>query len=82
MLVAGTDAAELESWVRQELGLAPDATVAIAEKPGTDPRCADMVTEVEITPPGEAIYSFHIERPMAEMVRMDLIAALAFGGAH
>lgn len=41
-----------------------------------------MVTEVTIAAPGESEYAFHIERPLAELVRMDLVAALAFGGGR
>lgn len=78
----GTNASELETWVREELGLEPEATVRIGEKPGTDPRCSPVVTEVAIETAGQGPYSFHIERPLGELVRMDLIAALAFGGGH
>ena len=78
----GTTAADLEGWVREELRLGNDATVQIGEAPGTDPRCSPIVTVVEITDPPESPYSFHIERPLAELTPMDLIAALAFGGGH
>ena len=78
----GTTASELETWVREELGLEPEATVRIGEKPGTDPRCSPVVTEVAVDAAGQDPYSFHIERPLGELVRMDLIAALAFGGGH
>ncbi len=78
----GTTAAELEVWVREELSLSPDATVEIAEKPGTDPRCSDVVTEVAVTQPGEDPYTFHIEQPLAELRSIDVVAALAFGGGH
>jgi hypothetical protein len=76
--------AQVEVWVREELGLDPDQTVAISEKPGTDPRCSPIVTQVAIGPSaaGADAYAFHIERPLAELVRMDVIAALAFGGGH
>lgn len=77
-----TTAGDLESWVREDLSLDGAATVAIAEKPGTDPRCSPVVTEVAVTNPGGDSYSFHIERPLAELERMDLVAALAFGGGH
>jgi hypothetical protein len=78
-----TEAAELEAWVREELKVDPAQSVDISELPGTDPRCSPIVTAVEIGPTAEAAaYSFHIERPLAELVRMDLIAALAFGGGH
>ncbi len=78
----GTSADELEAWVREELGLEPTASVRVSEKPGTDPRCSPIVTEVAIESPGERPYSFHIEQPLVEMTRMDLVAAIAFGGGH
>jgi hypothetical protein len=78
----GTSAADLEKWVRTEMGLPPEATVEISERPGTDPRCSDVVTQVAVTSPGETPYSFHIEHPLADLVPMDLVAALAFGGGH
>lgn len=78
----GTTADQLESWVRQELSLDARASVGIAEKPGTDPRCSPVVTEVAVADPDGDAYSFHIERPLAELERMDLIAAIAFGGGH
>ena len=76
-------AAELETWVREELRLDPGQPVAISELPGTAPRCSPIVTEVAIgATPQSAAYSFHIERALDELVRMDLVAALAFGGGH
>ena len=77
-----TKEAELQAWAREELRLDPAAEIRVAEKPGTDPRCSPVVTEVAISEPGETPYSFHIERPLAELTRMDLVAALAFGGGH
>ncbi len=78
-----TTPAELESWVREELQLDDAQDVAINEMPGTDPRCSPVVTAVEIgAAAGSAAYSFHIERPLDELVRMDLVAAIAFGGGH
>jgi hypothetical protein len=52
--------------------------------PGTDPRCSPVVTQVAVgaSAAGSQAYAFHIERPLAELVRMDLVAALAFGGGH
>ena len=76
-------AAELETWVREELAVDPAQTVDISEQPGTDPRCSPMVTVVAVGATAEAAaYSFHIERALDELVRMDLVAALAFGGGH
>ncbi|MDQ6797459.1 MAG: hypothetical protein M3011_05445 [Actinomycetota bacterium] len=77
-----TTAAELEAWVRAELALPEEATVGITEKPGSDPRCSEMVTEVAVVAPGDEPWSFHIEAALADMVPMDLVAALAFGGGH
>ena len=77
-----TTAGELESWVREELNLEPAAKVRIGEKAGTDPRCSPVITEVGVDGDGGESYSFHIERPLGELVRMDLVAALAFGGGH
>ena len=76
-----TTAAELQEWVREELRLDPSQAVEISEVPGTDPRCSPVVTEVAVgaTPEGAA-YVFHVERRLDELVRMDLVAALAFGG--
>ena len=78
----GTTADELEAWVREDLSLDAGASVGISEKPGTDPRCSPVVTEVAVTSPDGDHYSFHIEHPLAEVQRMDVIAALAFGGGH
>ncbi|MBW3574201.1 MAG: hypothetical protein KY450_04940 [Actinobacteria bacterium] len=77
-----TSAEDLEAWVRDDLGLDPGEAVHIAEQPGTDPRCSPVVTQVTITPADAEAYSFHIEHALAEVDRMDVIAALAFGGGH
>ncbi len=78
-----TTAAELETWVREELRLDDAQTVDITEMPGTDPRCSPIVTQVSVgAAAGAEAYAFHIERPLDELVRMDLVAALAFGGGH
>lgn len=79
---SGTTAAEVEVWVREELSLHPQASVEIAEQPGTDPRCSELVTQVAVAQPDEDPYSFHIEQPLAELRRIDVVAALAFGGGH
>lgn len=78
-----TTAAELETWVREELRLDDAQSVQIREMPGTDPRCSPVVTEVAVgAAAGAEAYAFHIERPLEELVRMDLVSALAFGGGH
>lgn len=73
---------QVERWVRQQMGLAPGASVAVREIPGTDPRCADLVTEVRVDAPGEPPVVFHVERSLGEVEEMDVIATLAFGGGH
>ncbi|MGI9120193.1 MAG: hypothetical protein ACR2G7_08765 [Acidimicrobiales bacterium] len=77
-----TSAVDLETWVREELSLEAEAAVGISEQPGRDPRCSPVVTEVAVDAEDGHPYSFHIEHPLAEVTRMDLIAALAFGGGH
>lgn len=77
-----TEVTELEGWVREELSLAPGVSVAIREMPGTDPRCSSLVTEVAVGSGADDGYVFHVEQPLADMTRMDLIAAIAFGGGH
>ncbi len=78
----GTSTHDVEVWVREELSLPAGAVLDIREKPGADPRCSDIVTEVAVDQPDEERYSFHIERPLAEVDRMDVVAAIAFGGGH
>ncbi len=78
----GTSASVLEGWVREDLSLEPEASVRIVEQAGNDPRCSPVVTQVTITPPDDGPYAFHIEHALAEVTRMDVIAALAFGGGH
>ena len=78
----GTSASQLEAWLREELAVPPEASVQVSEQPGTDPRCSPIVTVVAIAAPGETSYDFHIERALAETTRMDVVAALVFGGGH
>lgn len=68
------------AWTHQELQLDPSATVVVREKDGNDPRCSPIVTEVTVESPGESSFVFHIERPLAEVTQMDVLAAIAFGG--
>jgi hypothetical protein len=71
---------QIVGWAREEMGISPDATVAVREKPGSNPRCSPVVTELTIESPGESPFTFHIERPLADVTRMDVVAAIAFGG--
>jgi hypothetical protein len=73
---------DVETWVREELSLSPNDVVAITEKPGTDPRCSSIVTEVAVGGPDADAYSFHVEQSLSDMTRIDLVAAIAFGGGH
>ncbi len=68
--------------MREDLSLSPDDSVMVSEMAGTDLRCSSVVTEVKVEGPAIEAYSFHIEHPLAGLTRMDLIAALAFGGGH
>lgn len=71
---------DVVAWTKEELGLDPGAQVSVREKESNDPRCSPIVTELSIESPGETPYVFHIERPLAEVSRMDVVAAIAFGG--
>jgi hypothetical protein len=71
---------QVTEWAREELGLDPAAQVVVQEKASNDPRCSPLVTELRISSPDEETYSFHIERPLDEVTRMDVVAAIAFGG--
>ena len=79
---APTSAEDVEAWVREDLSLEPASTVHIVEQPGSDPRCSPVVTQVTVRPPDGEPYSFHIEHALEEVDRMDVVAALAFGGGH
>jgi len=78
--MAGPDSEQVAAWAREELGLDPATAVAVTEKPGTDPRCSPIVTELVVEAPGETAFTVHIERPLAEVTQMDVLAAIAFGG--
>lgn len=71
---------EIVTWAREELGLDPAAVVTVREKDSNDPRCAPVVTELTIESPGDEPFTVHIERALAEVERMDIVAAIAFGG--
>lgn len=79
---ANGPASMVEGWVRSEMGLGPETTVTVGEAPGTDPRCSPTVTRVGVAAPGQPPFTFHIERALAEVEHMDVVAALAFGGGH
>ena len=71
---------EIVQWAREELALDPAATVKVSEKASNDPRCSPIVTELTIENPGDDPFTVHIERALAEVERMDIVAAIAFGG--
>ncbi len=72
--------ADVVTWAKEELGLDQGSKVSVREKESNDPRCSPVVTEVTIETEGETPFSFHIERPLEEVSRMDVVAAIAFGG--
>ena len=78
--MAGPDNEQVAAWAREELGLPTSTRVGVAEKPGNDPRCSPIVTELTVEAPGETPFTVHIERPLAEVTQMDVLAAIAFGG--
>jgi hypothetical protein len=78
--VAGPDPEQVATWAREELGLPASTQVSVAEKPSNDPRCSPIVTELVVEAPGDTPFTVHIERPLAEVTQMDVLAAIAFGG--
>jgi hypothetical protein len=78
--VAGPDTDQVAAWAREELGLPASTRVSVAEKPSNDPRCSPIVTELTVEAAGDTPFSVHIERPLAEVTQMDVLAAIAFGG--
>ncbi len=78
--MAEPDTEQVADWAREELGLPASTRVAVAEKPSNDPRCSPIVTELTIEAPGESPFTVHVERPLAEVTQMDVLAAIAFGG--
>jgi len=68
------------AWARSQLSLDPASVVKVREKESDDPRCSPVVTELTIETPGESPYVFHVERPLADVTEMDVLAAVAFGG--
>ena len=71
---------EMVTWAREELALDPAAVVTVREKESNDPRCSPIVTELTVEAPGDEPFTVHIERSLAEVERMDIVAAIAFGG--
>ena len=78
--MAEPDTEQVAVWAREELGLPRSTRVSVAEKPSTDPRCSPIVTELTVEVPGDSPFTVHIEHPLAEVTRMDVLAAIAFGG--
>ena len=78
--MAATDVEQVAAWAREELGLPASTKVSVAEKPSNDPRCSPIVTELTVEAPGESPFTVHVEHPLAEVTRMDVLAAIAFGG--
>ncbi len=74
--------ADLEQWVREDLHLADTAVVTVSERACTKQGCAPVETIVDVAPEGEEPFLIRLAKPAAEVERMDVIAALAFGDDH
>lgn len=75
-------AAALEGWVREDLHLADTAVVTVSERECTKPGCAPVETIVDVGPEGEEPFLIRLAKPLGEIERMDVVAALAFGDDH
>lgn len=71
---------QLEAWVREEFRLGPDATVQVREQECGGTGCAPRETAIEVSGAGEEALVLTIHKPIDEVDRLDVLAALAFGG--
>ncbi len=78
--MANVGAGELEAWVREDLGLGPDVNVRVREQECQGTGCAPTETAIEVAAPGDDPLVLTIHKPLDEIDRLDVLAALAFGG--
>ncbi|CAN5288304.1 hypothetical protein BH18ACT4_BH18ACT4_03750 [soil metagenome] len=72
----------LVQWVREELRIDDDATVTVGELASTKPGCPPLETVISVVEAGEEPFVLKIHKPIAEVDRMDVVTALAFGDDH
>lgn len=56
--------------------------MTVSELECTEIGCPPIETVVTVYAPGQDPFSIKVPKPIAEMERFDLLAALAFGGDH
>ncbi len=75
------DTTALKRWVREEMDLPADTTVMVSELTCTEPGCPPLETVVSVFPEGRQPVLIKVAKPVAEVDRAALAAALA-GGEH
>jgi hypothetical protein len=70
-----------QQWVGEELDLPEDTTVVVSELTCTEPGCPPLETVVSVFPEGMDSLLVKMAKPVADVGRADLVAALA-GGEH
>ena len=69
------DAARLKDEARDALALGPEDSLAVNEIACRDPGCPDVETVFLVMRRGEATRALKIAKPMAEVMRADILAA-------
>ena len=72
----GTRAAVAE-WARGEGGHGPETIVRVNEIVCADPACPGFETVILIMPPGRRTFAAKVAKPLGEVTRADVRAALA-----
>ena len=54
----------------------------VSELECTEPGCPPVETAVTVFAPGQEPFLVKVAKPVADIERFDLLAALAFGGDH
>jgi hypothetical protein len=64
------------AWTRQAIGLPEETVVKVNEILCPDPACPGLETIVLVMPKGRRTRAFKVGKPMAEVSRADVAAAL------
>jgi hypothetical protein len=76
------DTTELKRWVHEELSLEAGTMVTVSELTSTEPGCPPLETVISVFPDGQDSFLVKVAKPIVEVERIDLVAALAWGGDH
>ncbi|MGQ0743154.1 MAG: nitrate reductase [Acidimicrobiales bacterium] len=71
---------EIKGWVRHEMGLDEDAVVTVSELECAEPGCPPIETAISVFRKGQEPFGIKVPKPVAELERSHITAALA--GEH